>query len=379
VNFICIGCAGLDLAGRYIKELQLKSCMVGYVKSEQDNPRWGQLGCNGFIVLDGQRRVVSKATTAFLEMNTLAFVHVEALLDALLVGAEVPDVCPGECVVLAGVQNKRQRGMQGVVVEAADPSDGRCSVFVLSQSGGSMVRVVPEKLRVLPPGALQLPPRHLQFVKEAREMAVAATTKRLQKPGDADQQDRQSRADCDAQMPDAAVEKEPQQPTQSSEAAEDLASGPVTVESVLNSELDVQHEDCAAALDALVRQRTASALEAALQTMRRHFDFEEELLDKHLYANLTSQATGHAVGGFNADESMRRTHWSDHKRILATMEDHLVELGDDACGKSSGCALPVQRLLSSQFVKSLVVDFKKHADKYDTPYASRLAAALAAQ
>ncbi|MGB1600142.1 MAG: hypothetical protein ACPIOQ_45770, partial [Promethearchaeia archaeon] len=74
----------MDGLRRFVSELQLEHCTLGYIKSERDMPRWGQLGCSGFIVLDGDKRVVSKCTTAFLQMKSLAFSHVEALLDALL-------------------------------------------------------------------------------------------------------------------------------------------------------------------------------------------------------------------------------------------------------------------------------------------------------
>jgi len=79
-----VGCAGPGLARQFISELELQHCMVGYAKSQADMPKWGQLGCSGFIILDAQRHVVCPATAAFLKMRGLAFAHVEALLDALL-------------------------------------------------------------------------------------------------------------------------------------------------------------------------------------------------------------------------------------------------------------------------------------------------------
>lgn len=53
--------------------------------AQQDNmPRWGQLGCNGFIVLDSKQQVVSPQTAAFLEVRSRAFRDVEQHLDKVL-------------------------------------------------------------------------------------------------------------------------------------------------------------------------------------------------------------------------------------------------------------------------------------------------------
>ena len=47
-----------------------------------ENPRWGQLGCSGFIVLDNSGKVVCEKTLAFLEHQEKAFKN---LLEILLI------------------------------------------------------------------------------------------------------------------------------------------------------------------------------------------------------------------------------------------------------------------------------------------------------
>jgi len=47
-------------------------------------PKWGQLGCNGFIILDGSHSVVCSATRAFLKVKEAAFRHTEMILSALI-------------------------------------------------------------------------------------------------------------------------------------------------------------------------------------------------------------------------------------------------------------------------------------------------------
>ena len=47
------------------------------------------LGCNGFIVLDSHLQVVNPCTSAFLEVQDLAFGHVEEIMDCLVDGKGV--------------------------------------------------------------------------------------------------------------------------------------------------------------------------------------------------------------------------------------------------------------------------------------------------
>lgn len=124
--FICVGCAGPALANQFTKELQLSKCTVSYVGNGR-GPKWGQLGCNGFIVLDAELRVVCDATSAFLEIRELAFAHVEALVNALVAGAAIPRVCPGQQIVLQGLKKAELNGLPGLCVGPV-AEDGRCGV-----------------------------------------------------------------------------------------------------------------------------------------------------------------------------------------------------------------------------------------------------------
>ena len=130
---------------------------------------------------------------------------------------------------------------------------------------------------------------------------------------------------------------------------------------------DVQHEECAVALQTLAEERTARALEVARNTIQLHFEYEQQLLDKHLYVDRTSASDG-SGGGFNADSNMRTSHYGDHNRIIATMDAHLKELRDEkptgACSAAGGCALPGGQRLALSAIKSLISDFDNHADRY---------------
>ena len=143
--FICVGCAGSSLASTFVRDLKLKHTSVTYC-AESDMPSWGQLGCGGFIVLDGAGKVAHAKTSAFMQVRDLAFRHVEALVGALCAGAAVPRVAPGVFVVLHGLSSGELNGAKGIVVEKEGPN-GRCGVQLLA--GGPSLAVKPANLRAL--------------------------------------------------------------------------------------------------------------------------------------------------------------------------------------------------------------------------------------
>ena len=88
-TFICVGCDGPELAQAFAMQLRLSKCLLTYV-DQRNGPTWGQLGCNGFIVLDANGKVASRATAAYLDVKELAFSHVESLLETLLENGKAP-------------------------------------------------------------------------------------------------------------------------------------------------------------------------------------------------------------------------------------------------------------------------------------------------
>lgn len=90
VGFVCVSCAGPALAEAFVRELQLQHTDVTWIAEEADMPSWGQLGCSGFIVLDGSGAVASRATSAYLSVKEEAFRDVERILDDMLGRKPVP-------------------------------------------------------------------------------------------------------------------------------------------------------------------------------------------------------------------------------------------------------------------------------------------------
>ena len=92
-TFICVGCAGPALANQFGQELQLAHCYNTYVPRGK-GPFWGQLGCQGFILMDAQLNVVCPASLPFMQVRGKAFEHVETLLDLMITTGAHAHTCP---------------------------------------------------------------------------------------------------------------------------------------------------------------------------------------------------------------------------------------------------------------------------------------------
>lgn len=289
VAFICVSCAGPELAFAFRQRLGLSACTNAYVMGKQYMPTWGQLGCGGFIVLDKDLRVVAPKTEAYLDVGgPRAFRDVEAVLASVL-GAAQGDAAAASLAAAPEGEGEEQAGGRPVC------TTGTCALQL--NSGGE---------------------------KPAEREQVAAL---------------------------GAVE----------------ATG---VEA-----MDAQHEECAAALEALRRDRSAASLGSALECLLEHFAEEERLLDSTLYASAeASKSTGKgkqgdeteprgddaAPAGFSAQAGARKSHYADHRRLLRIAEEELAEL-ESAESKDQEVAGSV--------IQGLLRGFEQHANRYDAAYA----------
>ena len=64
VHFVCISCDGAELAERMGQQHRMRCSANGFIGREDNMPRWGQLGSNGFIVLDSELRILSPCTAS---------------------------------------------------------------------------------------------------------------------------------------------------------------------------------------------------------------------------------------------------------------------------------------------------------------------------
>ena len=95
---LCVetGDAGLRTAKSFGQEFQVPSSVVNaYIENVSELPKYGQLGCGGFIVLGPYGEIVAARTVpAYLQKGPLAFTAVEQLLSDLGVKKESVEAAP---------------------------------------------------------------------------------------------------------------------------------------------------------------------------------------------------------------------------------------------------------------------------------------------
>jgi len=149
-SFVCACLDGSQLAETFASELRLAHCRNVWVDSA-GMPRWGQLGCQGFIVCDGRGAVTCRATSAFLDVDDRAFRDVEARLEALVGdggegghAAAAAAIYPGAvCEVHSLVQRPDLNGLRVTCVGAAG---GRCLVRI---ADGPTMKIRPSNLKIV--------------------------------------------------------------------------------------------------------------------------------------------------------------------------------------------------------------------------------------
>jgi len=146
VAFVCVSCGGPNLATQFGSQLKLRHCFNTWV-DEDEMPSWGQLGCNGFIVLDGSHSVVCRASPAYLEVRDSAFRHVETLLDALVGSQAVPQLSSGRVDPAIGGKCAEVRFGEEEAAEGGEPQDGARKRQTTTSN--SVVKVPSVKVAVL--------------------------------------------------------------------------------------------------------------------------------------------------------------------------------------------------------------------------------------
>jgi hypothetical protein len=312
VAFVCVSLGGPELASTFVKELKLTTTTVTY---SSEDPAWGQLGCGGFIVLDGDGRVASAKTAAYLDVRERAFREVESLLDSLL----------------------DWKGCQGA----------RCR-------GGTKLPAPPEPSASPPPS----PPPPSPSLGSCGTASLA--------PKDAPRLEERAMGTCAARIPRSEG--------RGGGDHEPVVSFSAPIQSVSIAALDAEHAACTAALQQLASTHSFAALEQVLRAYEAHFSHEETLLDTYLWqeAAATAAAGGAAGGGFDKNASMRSSHFADHARMLRELAPSHVEreeaTGGDAPRKEEG-------ELPRAIVERALRDFEAHANRYDS-YGDELGAAL---
>eukprot|EP00928_Gymnodinium_smaydae_P084140 TRINITY_DN67398_c0_g1_i1.p1 TRINITY_DN67398_c0_g1~~TRINITY_DN67398_c0_g1_i1.p1 ORF type:complete len:337 (+),score=56.09 TRINITY_DN67398_c0_g1_i1:263-1273(+) len=318
-HFICVcmladkGASQLSL--EFANQLKLQYCINAFIDNPKDLPEYGQLGCSGFIVMDETHNVVSTCTSAFMQVRSLAFSHVETLLDSILAKTPPPQVCPGEFVkILAG-----EKDVAGATAICLQVQDGAFLQLQLLTGARRQNKIRVPASEVWKLGSPSDPERGCCSSGECGSRKSCAL------------------GGCEPTLDDCQQDETP--------LDDAFLTSMLSLVSVRVPSMDEEHAECADALRRLAEELSTAALEAALATLREHFSHEESLFDQHGFGE-------HQDARFSA----KRSHVDDHNRLLEKMRGQL---------RSQGPVPPT-------FVRSLLQDFHEHTSRYDVQYSDFL-------
>ena len=136
-------------------ESQFQYCAHGVIEGQKDMPRWGQLGCNGLIILDGNKAtgspVISPCTSAFQQVRDLAFRHVEELISDVAADKSLSPAYPGDFVFVKGLKKRSDlNGKHGLFIGTANQENTRKKIKLLEPPNFVELSVKPVNIERLP-------------------------------------------------------------------------------------------------------------------------------------------------------------------------------------------------------------------------------------
>lgn len=334
-RFLCICALGnpdaKNLAVEMGKQMRLSHCVNGYIDNSRSLPSYGQLGCQGFIVFDHTLKVVSLKTSAFMQIRQLAFKHVESMLSALVAGQRVPDICPGEFLQLHSLSSSTAQQLNGQTGVCIGMEGERLLVALQS---GKQLKVLPKNVRKLGDDT----------GKQEDSAVCGQDSVSSCSNGACGKAPKRKASSCESGQCGLPPRDNTSVPPEGGEPVQ-LLHG---VASVQVGSMDKEHEECVAALNLLLQDRSEASLRAVYDCFAEHFKHEEELFEKHGF--------GAGGGAFSAAES----HKMEHARLLVPLRELL---------ERSPCNI------SASFAQNVVSDFVEHAEQYDSKYTQHMVSA----
>lgn len=381
VAFCCINIderEGPGIGLRVCKEFggshNLKTVVNGYVKDMGDMPRFGQLGCQGFIFADPTGKVIHPSTPALMQFREQAFRWIEHMLKEYFRPTAAVDDKPvfvdSIRVVLKGLVSRPElNGQKGFLAHKANES-GRFVVRL--QSNGEMVSVKPSNFEEIDNDDDN---NNDDDIKPLRD-AISCCS---------DSQVISDSSSSDQTLNDAALR------FTSIDSSSGRQVDPITSEvfsvgcptSTGHEDMDEEHAACATSLDALSVSRSLDQLRKVREVLASHFTHEER-------SHLTSSSIGisgvqdNEGGGSSVSLSGTEAHIKDHLSMLAKVDEQIQRLTSlcsacssvDCCCSDVSCAQQQQgcgvgKQVPFSFIYSLVEHFNYHADIYDAVYSRR--------
>lgn len=349
VDFLCVSVTGEKTANQFIRELGLQQSIVAFCEKEM--PRFGQLGCSGFIVFKGDGTMESAKTPPFLQHGDQAFRFVENMLQKLctpkfLWPFELQQKKVGELKQLA----QDAKINLDVCLEKKDFVDALKTHFLEKQSVGNMKRLL-QGVGVDTSGCLE----KKDYFSKITAYIPSAQTDQDSKP-DTPREPYEFKADlCGDICGDGRARKKPCPDDDSSKSNKAGAEfqGLANPPSVGNTVMDQEHKECVQSVNKLSQSRTLADLKTVLYTFAEHFEDEEKLMEKKKFGGPTDSTFSAAV-----------SHGKDHARILQEIQ----KIADRVEAASTGPASSV----TDQDLTKVATLFDEHAKNFDMLYAGHI-------
>jgi len=234
VNFICICVNGdstsLPVAKEFATKYKMQNVVNGYIPKKSDLPSFGQLRCQGLVLMDSQGYFITKRSAPFTQEGEKAWLKVEKMLFEL-------GVYKGNKTA-ADFEEPPMRFSVGDRIEARVSRSQWLPGKVIAVRVHAMGREMPYKILL-----------------ESGQMTFA--------PIDSDQVIRRLAGAEDLEIP-----------------------------SVQHEEMDHEHEDCMQALKKLQKTRSEASLREVYDHLKEHFEHEERLFAESGFGNHGTALSG---------------------------------------------------------------------------------------
>jgi hemerythrin len=302
------------MAKQFSQMFNFQHVISGYFLADK-MPTFGQLGCSGFIVAEvGSGNVIHKATPAFLQHGPAAFGWVERMFRTLSPSlASLESTLPANAirVQLTGLQSQPpMNGLKGYLIRKDESNPQR---FVILLDNGDQVSL------------------------------KSANFEELEDEENQHDQDKQGNVEL----------KEGDDGTQGECSNDKDALSCLVLQKSPKlgfAQIDEEHEECDQALSQLVLRKTVITLYTFRNTLKRHFEHEEQMMQDADFGNAKQSA-------IDSNFSAYASHKADHNVILQLLDSVLQEY-----------TVTKEAFVCKDSLLQIVQRFKMHIENYDTLY-----------
>lgn len=343
-DFLCISVVGERTAMQFKASLRLDRVILAFVDGA--SPRFGQLGCSGFIVLNPDGTVADPSTPAFLDLGEQAFRELETLVEKLCEpDFEWPVVLAAKSVSeLRGLARDRRIDTQACI-EKKEIVEAIVMDSISKMSSGKLKRLL-QKEGVDTTLCLERADYVGLILSHKTESATGSGVSTADMPS----------FESASQCPDGTCKKPlpvKKPPCKKAKTCSSMAQSPFQVSSlpsVGNQIMDEEHAECINALNQLAKNQTSGDLKQVLSVFGEHFQHEEELM------------TIKGFGGDLTDSfSAKASHQRDHNNILAKIRKIYDRTSIDPKEK-----------VGIEEVKTISELLERHARNFDVLYEGHL-------